>query len=108
MKVAIGILLMLSSLLSCSENNDIEGSIIEGSAIINRIGEENEGDCGFFLQFKDSLYKPINLAKEYQINALSVEIKFELLNELFICGDIPEPPYQRSLKKIRILEIREE
>lgn len=91
-----------------TNNGESDSSIIEGSATINKFGNESEGDCGFILNYNDTLYKPLNLDEQYKINALDVFVKFQLLDSIFTCGDIPKPPYHRELKKIKILEIVEE
>jgi hypothetical protein len=113
MKTIIFISILISSILSFCENkdnseNESDPAILKGSAIINRYGEEDEGDCGFFLTFNNSLYKPVNLDDNYKINSLRVFVKFELLGTVFLCGDIADPPYKRELGKIKILEIKKE
>lgn len=103
------LVLLVSSMVSCNENGDKpDSTVLEGIAIVNKYGNENEGDCGFMLVFNDTLYKPINLGESFKINALQVYVKFELLGSVFSCGDIAEPPHVRELEKIKILEIRTE
>jgi hypothetical protein len=57
--------------------------------------------CGWVIQIGSNEFKPINLAKDYQIDQLQVRVKFEVLKSKANCGIAPS-----TFNEIRLEDIK--
>lgn len=78
-----------------SKSELMEAVILDGGPIPTE-------NCGWIIKVNDTYYAPINLSKEFEKDKTVIRIKYEVLNEDFICGNTTT---YRAYKKIKILEI---
>ncbi|PRZ24052.1 hypothetical protein [Flavobacterium granuli] len=77
------------------KSEQIEAVILDGGPIPTE-------NCGWIIKVNNTYYSPANLSKEFEKDKTIVLIKYEVLNEDFICGNTTT---YRAYKKIKILEI---
>lgn len=97
-------LFLLPFLFGSSCKKEME-QINEGliDAIILDGGPIQTEQCGWILKVSDKYYYPVNLPKDFEQDKINVFVKYELLNEDFICGNTTT---YRSYKKIKITDIK--
>ena len=102
MKITFILLIAFVSMnYSCeSQNISPKSELIE--AVILDGGPIPTENCGWIIKVNDSYYSPSNLSQEFEKDKTIILIKYEVLNEDFICGN--KTTY-RAYKKIKILEI---
>jgi hypothetical protein len=99
------LLFLLPGIGSCTENVPLrQDSLIE--AEIRDWGSPSVDGCGWVIWVSnDSYYRPINLAKDFEIHGLKILIDFEETGDEGLCGfPHPTPKY---VPKIRIHRIKQ-
>jgi hypothetical protein len=64
---------------SCRKENSTIATIIDEGSIAS-------DGCGWMVKIGDSTYHPDNLPEQYQVNNLSVSIKYRLYHSNWSCG----------------------
>ncbi|ADQ18084.1 hypothetical protein [Leadbetterella byssophila] len=107
MKIFIRILLVCSALpimaVDCRSDVKALSEISEvQKAVIVFAGDPAVDGCGWLLNIENKLYAPVNLNAKFQVDSLTVSVKYEIQSGTWNCG-WRSPGYQ----KIDIKEIKE-
>ena len=77
---------------SCNKENKVKQTYTEDAIIINT-GPVAADGCGWELKTStDSIYSPVNLDAQYQVNNLNVHITYEKPGTKFRCGMLAKNP----------------
>jgi hypothetical protein len=81
--------------------------IITANATIINEGDPAADGCGWLVKINetDSTYNAPNLADQYKVNGLKVQVAYEKLSERFYCGMIPVPQ-NPGITEIKINSIK--
>jgi hypothetical protein len=76
--------------LSCKKQSGIKTTFTEDATVIDAGAIAPDG-CGWEIKTgTDSVFSPVNLATQYQINNLKVHISYEVLDSKFQCGSVAQ------------------
>ncbi|HAQ69972.1 MAG TPA: hypothetical protein DCR48_03255 [Flavobacteriales bacterium] len=92
MKYAI--LLAAFITLSCDKNDFVDATVYD-------FGEPALDGCGWVIEVGSEIYKPTNLASQYQIDQLEIKIDFEKLSSRANCGLLPNAYQEIEINKVK-------
>ena len=82
-KILVIILLFFIALTACDKDDHNEKFEI---GIIKDLGDPSVDGCGWIIEISSKSYKPQNLAEEFKIDNLKVELKCNKLESKATCG----------------------
>ena len=93
-------LLFLACMLLCTCKKEYSAT-----AIILDEGNIAADGCGWMIKVNNNIYHPDNLPEQYQVNNLTVSIKYRLLNSHWSCGLTPTSAQSDSSNTIHLSSI---
>ena len=91
-------IIMLSLLtvlfFACKDKYEFE------NVVVKDFGSPAVDGCGWVIEISSEIYKPLDLAQEFQIDELPVRIKYELLSSKANCGFAQNVYYEIEIREI--------
>jgi len=90
---------------SCKKSANPAKQSLSANAVVLDKGNVAADGCGWQIMISDSLYSPLNLDAQFQVNNLKVHVGYHKLTTRFYCSQVTNDP-DPGITQIQIDTIR--